>query len=100
MRTTTPSSLSKPPPEPVHHQGRTPSECLLLTADARLTEGYCRQRMVEQREENKKIARLAEVVFCVFNFSLGGAGVSYAVFPDCRAISLFVFSTRHRRLCR
>src|SRR6516225_3920351 len=31
MRTTTPSSLSKPPPEPVHHQGRTPLQCLLLT---------------------------------------------------------------------
>src|SRR6516165_10671076 len=31
MRTTTPSSLSKPPPEPVHHQGRTPPQCLLLT---------------------------------------------------------------------
>src|SRR6516162_7014114 len=31
MRTTTPSSLSKPPPEPVHHQGRTPLPCPLLT---------------------------------------------------------------------
>src|SRR6516164_10158359 len=31
MRTTTPSSLSKPPPEPVHHQGRTPPPCPLLT---------------------------------------------------------------------
>src|SRR6516225_2619918 len=31
MRTTTPSSLSKPPPEPVHHQGRTPLKCPLLT---------------------------------------------------------------------
>src|SRR6516225_3382258 len=31
MRTTTPSSLSKPPPEPVHHQGRTPLRCPLLT---------------------------------------------------------------------
>src|SRR6516162_6743670 len=31
MRTTTPSSLSKPPPEPVHPQGRTPLQCLLLT---------------------------------------------------------------------
>src|SRR6516165_1869179 len=29
MRTTTPSSLSKPPPEPVHHQGRTPRRCPL-----------------------------------------------------------------------
>src|SRR6516165_12731815 len=31
MRTTTPSSLSKPPPEPVHHQGRSPRGCPLLT---------------------------------------------------------------------
>src|SRR6516225_5975539 len=31
MRTTTPSSLSKPPPEPVHQQGRTPLRCPLLT---------------------------------------------------------------------
>src|SRR6516225_6059824 len=31
MRTTTPSSLSKPPPEPVHHQGRTPVRCPLMT---------------------------------------------------------------------
>jgi hypothetical protein len=48
------------------------AECLLLTADARLTEGYCRQRMAEQREENKKIARLAEVVFLRFQFQLSG----------------------------
>jgi hypothetical protein len=48
--------------------------------------------MAEQREENKKIVRLAEAVFCVFNFSsVGCPGSSYAVFPDRRAISLLVF---------
>ena len=38
----------------------------------RLTEGFRRQRMAEQREENKKIARLAEVAFLRFQFQCRG----------------------------
>ena len=36
QKRTSPSNLSKPPPEPVHHQGRTPVACRLWTqADIR-----------------------------------------------------------------
>jgi hypothetical protein len=56
--------------------------------------------MAEQREENKKL-RAWQRQFFAFSISAEGVpGVSYAVFPDRQAISLFVFSTRHRgRLC-
>src|SRR6516225_9642134 len=68
------------------------TECLLLTADTRLTEGYCRQRMAERRKENKKIARLAEVVFLRFQFQLSGVpGVYMPVFPIAEPISLLFF---------
>jgi hypothetical protein len=65
-----------------------------------LNGGYCRQRMAEQREENKKIARLAEVVFSRFQFQLSGVpGSHMRFFPIAGPFCFFIFSTRRRRLC-
>src|SRR6516162_213073 len=49
MRTTTPSSLSKPPPEPVHHQGRTPLRCLLLTQSGHRLDIQKRPLLIHRR---------------------------------------------------
>jgi len=47
--------------------------------------------MAERREENKKIARLAEVVFLRFQFQLRGCRGLICGFSDPRAISLLFF---------
>src|SRR5262249_31121537 len=45
----------------------------------------------EQRKENKKIARLAELFFCVFNFSLVGCRGLRCGFPRSPGHFAFVF---------
>src|SRR5262245_57758438 len=67
---------------------------------ARLTEGFRRQRMAEQREENKKLCAWQRWFFAFSKLKPGGPGwVVTPGFPIARPFRLFVFSTRYRRLC-